>query len=104
MTIHRRHFGKQFKLDAVNQITSGKKTIAELSREPNISSCTLWRWKDELKANPENAFPGLGNPRHPEHTTGTSLRQQLQNVTEERDILRKAIAIIYKQNGIEDGV
>ena len=104
MPIRRRQYDKQFKIDAVNQITSGEKSTAEISRELSISPCTLWRWKDELRANPEKAFPGLGRPRNPEHAKGKSLREQLQQVTEERDILRKAIAIIYKQNGFDEGV
>jgi len=103
MSKHRKQYDREFKLRLVNQIISGQKTPNELGAELNIDHCIISRWKREFEDDPENAFPGAGWAKHPERVKGLSLRERLQQVTAERDTLRKAIALIYKREfKIED--
>src|SRR2546421_10384256 len=46
----RRVFGTEFKRDAVQRIQTGEKTLAELSRELDISPSVIRNWKRFAKA------------------------------------------------------
>ena len=50
----------------------------------------LRRWKKQFEESGERAFPGEGRARDEELAR---LRRDLRRVTEERDILKKAVAI-----------
>ena len=63
-----------------------------VARELGISANLLHRWKRQLCELGEQAFPGKGHlPAEQEELR--RLRQQLRDVTEERDILKKAITV-----------
>ena len=69
-----------------------KRSVAGVARELGISANLLHRWKRELCELGKQAFPGKGHlPADQEELR--RLRQQLRDVTEERDILKKAIAV-----------
>jgi transposase len=55
----------------------------------------LYKWKRDLEADPTNAFPGKGKLK-PEQEQLRQLQQELKRVTEERDILKKALAFFSK--------
>ena len=57
-----------------------------------IARSLLQRWKDQLgKKRPAEVFPGSGQ-RSPEQQEIAELKKKLSRVTEERDILKKALA------------
>jgi len=94
----RRQFTEQFKREAVALSYSSGKTVKQIAEELGISKSALQRWRSEQDKFGERAFPGKGNP-----TQGTSaeeelkrLKRELAIVTEERDILKKAMAIFSK--------
>lgn len=96
MREQRRTFTKEFKEDAVRMLNSGTKTGPEIGRDLGLSNGTVYKWRSQLeRAATEGvrAFPGNGNPRDEELAR---LRKELAEVTEERDILRKAVAIFSK--------
>lgn len=90
----RRRFNKQFKLDALELCKNSGKSMAEVARDLGIAPNRLYRWKDELEADHENAFPGQGRPRDEELA---QLRKAYADMKMERDILKKALAIFSKQ-------
>jgi len=55
----------------------------------------IHRWKREYLGDTEDAFPGKGYMK-PEAEELQKLKKTLANVTEERDILKKALAIFSK--------
>ena len=58
-----------------------------------IGSGQVYKWRKELAASGQRAFPGNGTARDEELVR---LRKELARVSEERDILRKAVAIFSK--------
>jgi transposase len=60
MSIARRQYSREFKLQVLREIEAGK-SIAQASREYEISSSLIGKWKRTLKDNPKNAFSGSGN-------------------------------------------
>jgi transposase-like protein len=45
-------------MDAVKEIVTGGKSVAEVSRERKISSSLVSKWKKQYLKDPENAFRG----------------------------------------------
>ena len=91
----RRKFGKEFKIEAVKLVTERGMKVTEVSRDLGISKELLYRWKSDYEQHGSLSFPGEGNLK-PEDEDLRNLRRELSNVKEERDILKKAIAIFSK--------
>ena len=62
----------------------------QIEAELGIGNGVIYRWRRQLQDEGVLAFPGKGNDRDKELA---ELRRELAEVREERDILRKAIAI-----------
>jgi transposase len=86
-TTRRRRFDSQFKLDAVRLIQESDRSITDIANDLGVRRELLYKWKRELEDDPQHAFPGKGK-----------LQQELKRVTEERDILKKALAF-FSRNG-----
>jgi transposase len=93
--IRRRKFDAQFKLDAVRLIQASDRTISDIARDLGVRREMLYKWQRELEADAKNAFPGKGK-RKPDQEQLHQLQQALKRVTEERDILKKALAFFSK--------
>jgi transposase len=91
----RKRFGRQFKLDAVNLLTSGERPATEIARELGIDPNTLYRWKRELHDAGSEAFPGKGH-LPPVEEELRRLRRELAEVKEDREILKKHLAFFSK--------
>jgi transposase len=87
----RKSYSQEFKVEAVKLITHKGYSIAEASRSLGVEYSVLRRWKNELEQDPQHAFPGKGRLRPPDEEI-RSLKKKLDRVTEERDILKKALA------------
>jgi transposase len=86
----RRRFTKEFKEQAVELVNSSDKSVAEIAHELGVRSDQLYRWKRSLEADGSQAFRGNGKVRQDELA---ELRKENARLKEERDILRKAVAI-----------
>ncbi len=64
--------------------------MGQVARDLEIRPEMLRRWKKLFEADGERAFPGEGRARDEELVR---LRRELRRVTEEREILKKAVAI-----------
>ena len=85
----RRTFTPQFKKDALGLVNRGR-SITEVARDLGIARSLLQRWND-LEGRGEEA----GSRKASASTDSEdvrALRQKLRDVTEERDILKKALA------------
>ena len=93
----RRQYDRQFKVDTVLYWGSSGKSAKTICKELGIPGPDyLKRWKKELKEKGgASAFPGNGRQAGPEGELA-HLRKQLRDVAEERDILKKALAILSK--------
>ena len=87
----RRTFTPQFKKDAVALLRQGR-SATEVAQSLGIARSLLQRWKDQLeRKRPAEVFHGSGQ-RSPEQQEIAELKKKLSRVTEERDILKKALA------------
>jgi transposase len=93
----RNKYTREFKIEAVRLLDTGDKSGHELEADLGIGSGMIYRWRKQLEdegATPGmRAFPGKGKPRDEELAR---LRKELAEVREERDILRKAVAIFSR--------
>ena len=89
----RKRYSKEFKLEAVRMLEAGDRSGQQIEDDLGIGSGQVYKWRKELAASGEKAFPGNGNPRDEELVR---LRKENARLREERDILRKAVAIFSK--------
>ena len=94
----RRYFDQQFKVDAVRMVAESGTSIAEVARNLGISRNQLDRWIKQLqgKKSPQAAFPGNGNLGADKKEL-EELRRELARVKEEREILKKAMAVFSRR-------
>src|SRR5512143_208098 len=93
----RRHFTREFKRDAVQLVTEKGMPVGKVARELDIHPNLLHGWRRRYLAQGDKAFLGKGRVR-PEEGEIRGLRKALEKVKEERDILKKALAVFSKQN------
>jgi transposase len=94
--VRRRKFDRQFKLDALRKAEESDRPLAEIARELGIHPNVLYQWRAKLLSDREHAFPGKGRLK-PEDEELRRLRRELENVREERDILKKALAVFSRR-------
>ena len=85
-------YSREFKLEAVRLSDHTEKSVAQIARELGVPERVLYRWRRQLREEPEMAFPGKGHQSELEEEN-RRLRRELERVQQERDILKKAIAI-----------
>ena len=95
MTKKRRTYSREFKLDAVRLAETSDESMAQIERNLGISEGCLRKWRSRLAADGESAFPGHGN-LPPDEERVRQLERQLEIARQERDILKKAIAIFSR--------
>ena len=91
----RRTYTREFKVEAVRLLESGDKNGHEIEKDLGIGSGQIYRWRKQLAAEGAEirAFPGTGKPRDEELV---QLKRENAKLREERNILRKAVAIFSR--------
>lgn len=97
MTLKRKHFSNQFKIDAVKLVTEQGYKVSEAARNLGIHHSSLRRWKQELETDGSKAFPGKGHIS-PEKKELFQLRKENKRLRMEREILKKAAAFFAKES------
>jgi transposase len=92
MTKTRRQYTREFKLEAVRLLETSGKSAAQIERELGIGTGCLSRWKREFAEEGKHAFPGHGRLT-PDQDRIHHLEQENEILRQERDILKKAVAI-----------
>jgi len=92
MTKKRKQYSDEFKREAVRLLKESDKSARQLEQELGIGSTCLSRWKRELEAEGQEAFPGQGRLT-PEKARIRELEREVEILRQERDILKKAITI-----------
>ena len=89
----RRRFSREYKLDAVRMLQGGKRDVVEVARELGIRPDMLRKWRKLFEEDGAGAFPGSGGTRVGDEEL-MQLRREVRRLREEREILRKAVAIL----------
>jgi transposase len=92
-----RYFSREFKRDAVQLVTEKGMPVGKVARDLDIHPNLLHGWRRKYLAQGDKAFVGKGRVK-PEEVEIRGLRKALEKVKEERDILKKALAVFSKQN------
>jgi transposase len=93
----RRKYDRQFKIEAVRLVTEEGRKASEVARDLGIHVNLIYLWKKQLAEDPKEAFPGLGKLKASE-AEFRKLQRELADVKEERDILKKALAIFSRKS------
>ena len=94
----RRIYTKAFKLEAVRLLDAGKQPAAAIARELGIKREKLYAWRDRLRSKGPDAFhERVGRPAADGSAEMKRLKRELERVTEERDILKKAAAYFARE-------
>lgn len=94
----RERFSKEFKLEAIRLLELGQKPATQLALELGIARNRLYKWQEQLcKAGKEHAFRGPGRKPEDEPSENERLRAALKRMTEEHDILKKAVAYFARE-------
>lgn len=95
----RNSYTRAFKREAVRLLEQGERPAADLARELGVRRNQLYKWKEQLARCSGEAFPGHGRPANDKDAEIARLRGELERVTEERDILKKAATYFARESG-----
>lgn len=92
MTSKRKTYDPEFKRQAVSLADNPERTDRSIEQELGLYQGAIRHWRKELEADHDHAFPGKGRLK-PDDEEMRRLRRELEIVCQERDILKKAVAI-----------
>ena len=92
MSSKRRRFSREYKQDVVRMVTEGGHGVVDVSSDLELRPDMVRRWVRQFSEDPEQSFPGVGRQKSRDEEV-SKLRRELRRVREERDILKKAVAI-----------
>ena len=96
MSTSRKKYDGTFKREAVRLADTSGKTDRRIERELGLYQGAIRHWREELKADLQQAFPGTGHLK-PLEEENRRLQRDCAILREERDILKKAVAIFSKK-------
>jgi transposase len=88
----RRSFNAEFKAKVVLELISGKKGLAEASREYNIKDTVLSRWKQEFMANATQVFEQPQDVQEKEARIG-ELERMVGKLTMQIELQKKVLSL-----------
>jgi transposase-like protein len=93
----RRAFTKEFKAETVRLVVEGKRPIADVARDLELTESALRNWVHQAEVD-------AGRGQHGELTSAEReelalLRREVKTLRMEREILKKAAAFFAKENG-----
>jgi transposase len=92
----KRIFSREFKEGAVRLVVEDGRKVSEVARDLDIGSNLLHRWKRQMREAGGEIFVGKGHLR-PEDEEMRRMKRAYDDMKEERDILKKALAIFSKK-------
>ncbi len=96
MSTNRKSYTREFKVEAVRLTYENDTSVEQLAADLGVSSSSLHRWRHEYAADETQAFPGKGKLK-PRDEELAALKRELHLVQQERDILKKAMAVFARE-------
>lgn len=97
MASSRKRYSREFKIKAVRLLLEGDRGLAQTARDLNINRTMLSGWRKQYLEDPEGAFVGSGR-RKPQDEDMDQLRREIEELREERDILKKAVEYFAEEH------
>jgi transposase len=88
----RKKYDAEFKRQAVKLMQESGKSVNEIAADLGVTSKMLYRWRQALQRDGEQAFPGNGRLKADDEYV-RQLERELAIVRQERDILKKVVSI-----------
>lgn len=92
-----RHYTREFKRNAVALLIDKGLPAGKVAQELDVHPNLLHQWKRKFLAEGKGVFVGKGNLK-PEDAELRRLQRELDEVREERDILKKALGVFSKRS------
>jgi transposase len=92
----RRQFTEEFKRNAVNLVMEKGVPVRKVARDLDIHPNLVHQWRRLFMAEGDGAFVGTMKVK-PEDAELRRLQKELEEVKEERDILKKALGVFSKR-------
>lgn len=93
----RNSYSRAFKVDAIKLVEENGLSAREVSINLGLAPQMVERWVKEYKKDKTEAFPGVGQAKSTEKEL-YELKRKLKQTEEERDILKKALAIFSREH------
>jgi transposase len=97
MSLKRRVFTRDFKLQIIREIETGKSQAA-VAREHQVSANTISKWRRQYRKYNDRAFAGNGNS-YTDEARISELKRMVGRLTMENDFLKKVLSSLEKQTG-----
>ena len=98
MSSKRRTYSREFKIEAAKLSYNSDKPVEEIAQDLGVSQSSLNRWRQEYRADPDQAFPGNGQMKERDAEVAR-LQKELREARMENEILKKAVAIFTRSRG-----
>jgi transposase len=90
---NKRTFTQEFKREAANLVVTEKYTVAEACKAMDVSSSAMWKWVKQLKQEKSGITP-TAKALTSEQQEIQVLRARIKRLEMEKDILKKATALL----------
>lgn len=95
--LSKRKYDREFKVNSVKLYQSSTKGKSQIARDLGVSKSAFSRWVQEIEKEGESkAFPGEGKIKA-NYEEVYKLKRELAEAIQERDILKKALAIFSQR-------
>lgn len=91
-----KRFEPEFKKDIVKLYINGDRTCSDLAQELGLHENTIYKWAQQYKEDPEQAFPGSGNLK-PDADELRKAQRKIKDLENEIVILKQA-AVYFAKN------
>lgn len=93
-----KRYDEEFKRNCVDLLVSSGKPLKPLARELGVADVTLRKWRDDYLGKVEDDRPPGGATPREMASEIRRLRKDLDRVTRQREILKKALGILSDQS------
>ena len=93
----KKRYDAEFKREIAKIYLDGRRTAPSLASELSLHENTIYKWAEQYRQDPENAFPGSGNQK-PDEEALRKAQRRIRELEEENEILKKAAAYFAKNS------
>lgn len=94
----RKRYSREFKIEAINMVVEQGRKATEVAESLGVGKSTLQKWLTQYRKEQQGIAPKSGNALTAEQREIQQLRKENQRLKMERDILKKASALLALDN------
>lgn len=95
MSLKRRVFTREFKLQVIAEVESGKPMV-QVARTHQLNPNTIAKWRKQLRQYQDRAFAGNGHP-YTDDARVAELERLIGQLRVENDTLKKALRLLERR-------